>query len=40
MWIRSYLFDNKVTLDWIKYPVIVGHEFAGIIEEIGSDKKV
>jgi threonine dehydrogenase-like Zn-dependent dehydrogenase len=28
-------FDDKVTLDWVKYPVIVGHEFAGIIEKIG-----
>lgn len=32
-------FDDKVTLDWVKYPVIVGHEFAGIIEKIGDDKK-
>ena len=31
-------FYDKIALDWVKYPVIIGHEFAGIIEEINENK--
>lgn len=31
-------FNDRMTLDWVKYPVIIGHEFAGIIEKIGNNK--
>ena len=30
-------FDSKTTLEWVRYPVIIGHEFAGTIEKVGKN---
>ena len=32
-------FDDKTVLDWVRYPVIIGHEFAGIVEKVGKNVK-